>query len=157
MSVERNLVQDHRQQAPAYHALRVVNPQHLTPAEKIPGLREAEVVGSGTLGAEHLWVAHIVVAPGVGVSPVHHHGEGEGVFYVLHGRMTFFFGQGLYQRVDVYPGDFIFIPAWAIHAEANLGDEGAGMIGIRSTPEPSMFMVPEARVPAELVHADARI
>jgi uncharacterized RmlC-like cupin family protein len=157
VSVESNLVQDHRQQAPAYHPLRVVNPQHLMPAEKIAGLREAEVIGQSTLGAEHLGVAQIVVAPGLGVSPVHHHGEGEGVFYVLHGRLTFFFGQGLCQRVDVYPGDFVFIPSWTIHAEANLGDESAAIIGIRSRPEPSMFIVPEAQVPAELVHADARI
>jgi uncharacterized RmlC-like cupin family protein len=82
---------------------------------------------------------------------VHHHGPDEGAFYILRGCVSFFFGEGLRQRMDVRAGEFVFIPAWTIHAEANLAHEEAEIIAIRSTAKPSMVRIPDVDVPDDIL------
>lgn len=134
---------------PRYTDLRPIRPAQLTPSSIVPGLRETEFLSQRT-GADHLWMARVISAPGL-LSPVHHHGESEAGFYVLSGSLTFFFGEGLRQWVDLYQGDSIFIPAWTIHAEANLGSEDSDVIAIRSTATPIAFYLHDVRVPEEVV------
>ena len=61
------------------------------------------------------------------------------------------------RRVDVEVsfsrGDFAFVPAWAIHAEGNLGAEAAEVVLARSTPEAIFIDLPELRVPEDLLRA----
>ena len=110
---------------------------------------------SGETGAQHLWMARVLSAPGL-VSPGHHHGDSEAAFYVLRGQITFFYGEGLRRRVDLHEGDSILIPAWTVHAEGNLGEEDDEVLAIRSTPEPIAFYLRELRVPADMLKTELR-
>jgi uncharacterized RmlC-like cupin family protein len=112
-------------------------------------VREWEFVGE-RIGSANLWLARIVSAPHL-VSPVHHHGESEAAFYVLRGSLSFFFGEGLRQRVDLSAGDSIYIPAWTIHAEGNLGAAECDVIAARSTATPTSFHLPELRIPEDVL------
>jgi len=81
------------------------------------------------------------------VSCAHHHGAGETALYVLRGRITLFFGEELRERLELEAGDFAFVPAWAIHAEGNVGTEVAEVILARSAPEMLTVELPELGVP----------
>jgi len=48
--------------------------------------------------------------------------------------MTFIYGPGLDQRVDVGAGDSLSIPPRTLHSEANLGDEPTDIAMALSTP-----------------------
>ena len=43
-------------------------------------------------------------------------------FYILEGQARFRYGEGLSQSVEAGVGDFVYIPAHAIHTEDNLSD-----------------------------------
>jgi len=138
--------QEHQQ--PTYGDLRLIQSDLATAKSIRPGLSEVELIGTQT-EAHGLWLARVTSAPGL-VSPAHHHGPSEGAFYVLRGQLTFFFGPGLGQRVDVQAGDSIFVPAWTIHAEGNLGSEDVEVLAVRSTPEPIAFYLRDVSVPLEM-------
>lgn len=141
--------------APAYTPLRRVRPEALSGATaQTPGKARTEAISGRTVGAEHLWMGK-AVAPAGAVSAVHHHGPGETGVYVLRGRTTLFFGEGLRERLDLQAGDFAFVPAWAIHAEGNLSGEDAETLIVRSTPEAIVVDLPELRAPEDLLRPDA--
>ena len=142
-------------QTPVYVPLRRVRPEALSGATaQTPGLARAEAISGRTVGAQHLWMGK-AVAPAGKVSAVHHHAEGETAIYVLRGRVTLFFGEGLRERLEVQAGDYLFVPAWAIHAEGNLSGEDAEALVARSTPEAIAVDLPELRVPEDLLRAGA--
>jgi uncharacterized RmlC-like cupin family protein len=60
-------------------------------------------------------------------------------------------GPDLRQRVEVGEGDFLFIPAWTIHAEAVRSMESCEMIMARSTPDPKSVNLHELKVPEEVL------
>ncbi|KAK7976143.1 hypothetical protein PG989_014606 [Apiospora arundinis] len=55
-------------------------------------------------------------------SAVHHHGAQDTIVLALSGHGTVV-SEGGHKRVDLKPGDFCLIPAWAEHQEVNDGDE----------------------------------
>jgi len=137
-------------ETPGYSALRVARAES-TGVEVSPG-RSWYVGMDRRVGAEHLWMTRLVVQRELGVSPVHHHAGSEAGIYVLKGASTFFFGPELRQRIDVVEGDFLFIPAWTIHAEAVRSSEPCEMIMARSTPDPKSVNLPDLEVPEEVLH-----
>ncbi|MGF3023749.1 cupin domain-containing protein [Methylobacterium aquaticum] len=76
-----------------------VSPQH-TPATKI-------------------WYGKVSNEPGYRSLP-HHHGEAETGGYVLKGRGRIYFGAGYAEFVDMTEGDFVFVPPFMPHVEANM-------------------------------------
>ncbi|HEX2647997.1 MAG TPA: cupin domain-containing protein [Candidatus Dormibacteraeota bacterium] len=130
--------------------MRVIRRAEMSNSAPAPGLTEF-AAGKGA-GTEGLWLARITASPGSGVSPVHHHRESEALVCVLSGTLTFVFGPELRDRVDVGPGDFLFIPPQTLHAEANLGHVPADVIMARSTPDPISEYHRELRVPAEVLY-----
>lgn len=82
-------------------AVRVsgVSPQH-TPATKI-------------------WYGKVSNEPGYRSLP-HHHGEAETGGYVLTGHGRIYFGENYSEYVDMYAGDFVFVPPFMPHVEANM-------------------------------------
>jgi uncharacterized RmlC-like cupin family protein len=140
-------------QTPEYTALRRIRPEGLPGAARPGGGAPGEAIAGRTVGAQHLWLGKLAPPPGR-VSGVHH-GPGETAVYVLRGRVTLFFGEGLRQRLDLEAGDFAFVPAWAIHAEGNLGAEAAEVLLARSAPEALTVDLPELRVPAEVLRRGA--
>ncbi|MEW5425026.1 cupin domain-containing protein [Amorphus sp. 3PC139-8] len=100
-------------------AVRVsgVSPQH-TPATKI-------------------WFGKVSNEPGHR-SPPHHHAEAETGGYVLSGHGRIYFGEGYSEYVDMTEGDFVFVPPFMPHVEANM-----------SVTEPLVWLT--ARTPDNLV------
>jgi uncharacterized RmlC-like cupin family protein len=96
-------------------------------------------------------MTRIVVQRTLGVSPVHHHAESEACVYGLRGRSAFFFGSELRERIDIGEGDFVFIPAWAIHAEMVLSADPFDCVMARSTPDPRSVNLPALHVPEEVL------
>jgi uncharacterized RmlC-like cupin family protein len=68
-----------------------------------------------------LWSGAVHTQPGA-LSAWHHHGDHETSIYVVSGRMRLEFGPGGESAVEAGPGDFIHVPAHAIHRESNPGD-----------------------------------
>jgi uncharacterized RmlC-like cupin family protein len=64
-------------------------------------------------------MAIVSTGPGA-VSTVHHHRECETAIYILEGQARFRFGEGLTRSVEAAAGDFVYIPAHAVHTEDNL-------------------------------------
>ena len=99
------------------------------------GLQRFEAVSARTTGAQALWMGYSVLPPG-GRTAAHHHGDSETAIYLLRGVGRFRVGERLDQVVEVHPGDFLFIPPYAVHLEENPSDtEPAEMIVARSTQE----------------------
>ena len=100
--------------------LRVLRPANRDcGTTQTPGMQREAGVSLETTGAEQLWMGHVTVAPGV-ESGVHHHGACESGIYVISGHARFRSGPDLSEQADAGPGDFIFVPAWALHQEINL-------------------------------------
>jgi uncharacterized RmlC-like cupin family protein len=76
-------------------------------------------VSSDTVGSEHLYSSIVRTAPS-GRTQVHHHGECETSIYILSGRARFYSGDALRDVTDAEEGDFIYVPAYEVHVEANL-------------------------------------
>jgi uncharacterized RmlC-like cupin family protein len=50
----------------------------------------------------------------------HHHGEAETGAYVLSGRARIYFGKDFAEHVDLAEGDFMYVPPFVPHLEANM-------------------------------------
>ena len=109
-----------------------------------------EAISGRSVGAQSLWMGRTLAPAGL-ISEAHHHGQSESAIYVARGHATFLCGPDLYERVDVEAGDFLFIPPYAVHVEANLGGEEVEFIVVRSTQEAIVVNLPEHAVPRELL------
>lgn len=69
--------------------------------------------------ATKLWFGRVSNEPGHR-SPPHHHGEAETGGYVLKGHGRIYFGDGYKQFIDMFEGDFVFVPPFMPHIEVNM-------------------------------------
>lgn len=81
------------------HRVSGVSPQH-TPATRI-------------------WFGQVSNEPGYRSLP-HHHGEAETGGYVLRGTGRIYFGEGYREWIEMTAGDFVFVPPFMPHVEANM-------------------------------------
>ena len=98
---------------------RVVKPQDRTvAANQTPGmLREAAVQ------TETMWAGLARTDPGT-TSGWHHHSGWNSVLYVVAGAIRIDYGPGGKMSMEGEAGDYLFIPAGAVHRESNpLADE----------------------------------
>lgn len=72
--------------------------------------------------ATRIWFGQVSNEPGFR-SPPHHHGEAETGGYVLRGHGRIYFGDGFRDYVDLFEGDFVFVPPHLVHVEANMDTE----------------------------------
>jgi uncharacterized RmlC-like cupin family protein len=116
--------------------VRVVRPEERDRSTaQTPGMDRAEGVGACTVGAQGLWAGYVTVGPGVRTG-AHHHGHSESAIYIISGHARLRFSDNLEKVVEAGPGDFIFVPAHAVHQEINArDDESVEMIVVRSSPE----------------------
>lgn len=86
-------------QGEGVHRISGVSPQH-TPATRI-------------------WFGKVWNEPGFR-SPPHHHGEAETGGTVLEGHGRIYFGENYAEYIDMVEGDFVFVPPYMPHVEANM-------------------------------------
>ena len=92
-----------------------VGDDELTAADPTPGM-------SRRLGlrTEGMWSGTVDTEPGA-VTGWHHHGEHDTTLYVVSGRFRLESGPGGRDVVEGGPGDFLHVPAGAVHRESNPG------------------------------------
>jgi uncharacterized RmlC-like cupin family protein len=82
-------------------------------------------VSADTVGSRNLYTSIVTTAPG-GRTEVHHHGECETSIYILRGSARFrarvYSGDRLADVTDAEEGDFVYVPAYEVHVEANASD-----------------------------------
>ncbi|HXT06625.1 MAG TPA: cupin domain-containing protein [Roseiarcus sp.] len=83
------------------------------------GLAFVTGVGPQHTQARRLWFGKASNQPGFRSLP-HHHGEAETGAYVLSGRARLYFGKDYQEFVDLAEGDFMFVPPFLPHLEANM-------------------------------------
>ena len=97
----------------------------LSPADPTPGMSRQVA-----LHTESMWSGTVDTEAGA-VSGWHHHGDHETTLYVVSGRMRLESGPGGSHVVEAGPGDFLRVPAGAVHRESNPSDESARAVIVR--------------------------
>ena len=72
--------------------------------------------------ATRIWFGRVSNEPGHR-SPPHHHDHCETGGYVLKGHGRIYYGEGYKTFVDLYEGDFVFVPPFMPHVEVNMSTE----------------------------------
>ena len=83
------------------------------------GLALMTGVGPKITSATKLWFGKASNPPGFRSLP-HHHGEAETGAYLLSGAARIYFGAGYQEFVEMSAGDFMFVPPFLPHLEANM-------------------------------------
>ena len=76
-------------------------------------------VGPQHTEATKIWFGQVSNSPGYRSLP-HHHGEAETGGYVLRGHGRIYFGEGYREFIDMTAGDWVFVPPFMPHVEANM-------------------------------------
>jgi uncharacterized RmlC-like cupin family protein len=99
-------------------------------------------VSRDATGSQNLYSAIVITVPG-GKTDAHHHAECETAIYILQGQALYRCGEKLEQVVIAEAGDFVYIPAHAIHTEENLSEtEPLHVLVTRNCPGPKTIVVP---------------
>lgn len=96
--------------------VRVVRSEELVEADPTPGMLRRQA-----FEAPGLWAGQVVTAPGA-VSAWHHHDSNVSSLYVVRGVLRLEC-EGVEGFVDAFPGDYVEVPAHAVHRESNPGAE----------------------------------
>lgn len=107
--------------------------------------------------ATGLWGGLFTIAPGARID-VHHHGAQETIAFVLEGTSRLRWGpHGEFSGI-ARAGDFLHIPPWLLHMEANpSADTPVRWVVIRSTPEPIVVNLPSNTWPDEAASTDPHV
>jgi uncharacterized RmlC-like cupin family protein len=97
----------------------------LTSADPTPGMTRQVATH-----ADGMWSGTVDTEPHA-VSGWHHHGDYETTLYVVSGRLRMESGPGGAEVVEAGPGDFLRVPAGAVHRESNPSDEPARAVIVR--------------------------
>jgi uncharacterized RmlC-like cupin family protein len=97
----------------------------LTDADPTPGMTRQVATH-----ADGMWSGTVDTEPHA-VSGWHHHGDYETTLYVVSGRLRLESGPGGADVVEAGPGDFVRVPAGAVHRESNPSDEPARAVIVR--------------------------
>ena len=95
------------------------------PADPTPGMDRRRALDTGSM-----WSGTVVTGPGT-VSGWHHHGEHDTTIYVIDGTLRLEFGAGGQRAFEAGPGDFVHVPAGAVHREANPGQADSHLVVVR--------------------------
>ena len=107
----------------------------LCEAQGTPGLeRRTAFEGDGH------WFGHVEASPNA-MSGWHHHGENVTVGYVVKGTITFEFGPGGREKVEVGEGEFFEVPKHTVHREGNASEEPGEVVIARYGEGPLVFPV----------------
>ena len=103
----------------------LVTADQLSQADPTPGMtRQLAVHGDG------MWAGTVDTEPRA-TSGWHHHGEHETTLFIVSGRMRMESGPHGQDVVEAGPGDFLRVPAGAVHRESNPTDSPARAVIVR--------------------------
>ena len=97
--------------------VRAILEDALTEADPTPGMQRL-----AAFAVDGLWAGLVHTQPGA-TSGWHHHGECETSLYVVAGRLRVSYGPDGTEVAEAGPGEFLHVPAWTVHREANPTDE----------------------------------
>ena len=106
--------------------VRMIPSDALTEADPTPGMHRL-----AAFAVDGLWAGLVHTEPGA-TSGWHHHGEHETSLYVVAGRLRVSYGLGGAEVAEAGPGDFLHVPAWTVHREANPTDEVSSAVIARA-------------------------
>ncbi len=89
---------------------------------------------------EGRWVGYSTTVPGV-MSGWHHHGENDTYFYMVKGTIDIEYGADGQERTSASAGDFVCVPAGAIHREGTPSGEPAEVVVVRIGNGPTVINV----------------
>ena len=111
----------------------LVAADELTASDPTPGMSRRLATTS-----DGMWTGTVDTEPHA-TSGWHHHGEYETTLYIVSGRMRLESGPGGGDVVEAGPGDFLRVPAGAVHRESNPSDEPGHAVIVRcGTGEPTV-------------------
>lgn len=105
--------------------LRHVPGTSLPEADHTPGMTRRQAVAGASM-----WSGTVVTDPGA-VSGWHHHGDHESTIYVVQGALHMEFGPAGADSFDAMAGDFVQVPAGAIHRETNPSGDPSLLVVVR--------------------------
>ncbi|HZD16785.1 MAG TPA: cupin domain-containing protein [Actinomycetota bacterium] len=103
----------------------------IAPGDRISGPATPGMSREQAVATEGLWAGLVTTEPGM-VSGWHHHGEQQTAVYVLAGALRMESGGDGSEVVDAGPGDFVYVPAGAVHRESNPSQGPSQIIVIRA-------------------------
>ncbi len=113
---------------------RVIHPDGLEEEICSGAMTRLAGVSQGLVGSEGIHLAIATIPPGCASSP-HYHVNCESAIYVVRGQGRFIIGQNLENPIPIGPGDFIYVPADAVHQPVNDSQtEPLELIVARNTP-----------------------
>jgi uncharacterized RmlC-like cupin family protein len=120
------------------------------PDHEVPrGVLGGSEVSQATTGASRIYMARFRVPPAARSHP-HYHADCESALYMLSGRIAIAWGERLEQRLEVGPGDMLYVPPRETHVVENLSDsEPADYVVARDSPTEDSVEVPWADVGLE--------
>jgi len=92
--------------------------------------------------ATRIWFGKVFNEPGYRSFP-HHHGEAETGGYVLKGKGRIYFGDDYSEYLDMDEGDFVFVPPYMPHVEANMSTTEELIWLTTRTPDNIVVNLPE--------------
>jgi uncharacterized RmlC-like cupin family protein len=106
-----------------------------------PPLRIGFGISDKTVDNPNATMGRSILVPGAGPNPTHYHAENDVVWYILYGKIKLWHARSdasERQEVILEGGDFVYVPAGAIHVIANASEtEEASLIfcyiGVPST------------------------
>jgi uncharacterized RmlC-like cupin family protein len=101
------------------------------PTERIEGAPTPGMTREQALVTPTMWAGFVRTDAGM-VSGWHHHGEYETSIYVVSGTLRMESGPGGVEVLDAAPGDFVYVPAGAIHREGNPTDDESTLVVVRA-------------------------
>ena len=123
-----------------------ITPEGRVETDPTPG-----IVREQAIAVEGLWAGLARTAPGMS-SGWHHHGEYQTSIYVVSGRLRMESGPGGGAVVEAVAGDFVHVPAGAIHRESNPSDAESHIVVVRAGQGVPTVKRGRSRLTADLVH-----
>ena len=109
------------------------------------GLSYFAGISAETVGAKGICM-HMVTFPPGARAKAHLHQNHETAIYVLSGEAEMWYGDGLHERLSVWAGEFLYIPAGIPHLPAN-ASQTEPCVGVLARTDPneqeSVVLVPE--------------
>ena len=112
---------------------RVIKPDQLEVEISSGSMTRLAGVSQGLVGSTGIHLAIATIPVGCSSSP-HYHVNCESAIYVSKGTGRFLVGDDLETTLPIRSGDFIYVPAEAVHQPVNDGAEPMELIVARNTP-----------------------